>query len=110
VRGWYVVTRAAERVGTVTDMLVDIDTLRAEFLIIDADRETLADLSDTEFALVPVGTTHVDAATRRVVISDAANRAAPEIRLRYRSTTHLVWTAGAIGTAAMLVAWLLGLF
>ena len=109
VRGWTAVTAAAERIGIVTDLLVDVESLRAEYLIIDPDRETLAGLSETELAVVPVETARIDRTGRQVIISGVQGLA-PEIHVRYRSTTHLAWAAVAIGAVLVWLAWLLDLF
>ena len=109
VRDWTVVTAAAERIGIVADLLVDIESLRAEYLIIDPDRETLPGFSRTELAVVSVETTRIDRTGRQVIISGVTGPA-PEIHVRYRSTTRLAWTAAAIGAVVVWLAWLLGLF
>jgi sporulation protein YlmC with PRC-barrel domain len=109
VCGWSVATAAGERIGTVKDLLVDPDRLSAEYLLVDPDRESMAGLPPTELAAIPLTTTRIDLASRQVVVSNAPV-VPPPIRLRYQSTTHLTWIAAAIGVAAVLLAWLLGMF
>jgi hypothetical protein len=85
-----------------------MDSLRAEYLIIDPNRETLPGVAAPELAVVRVRTVWIDRTTRQVVISSVPG-VAPDIQLRYRSTTYLAWTAAAISAAAVFLAWVLGL-
>ncbi len=114
VRGWPVMTAAAERVGVVQDLLVDVDHLRAEYLVVDPDRQTVAGLSPTELAVVPIASARLDRVTRQVLIAERpvadAPPAVPYIRVRYRSTNHITWMAAALAAAALGLAWLLGMF
>ena len=103
VRGWEVHGQDGRRLGTVADLLVDIDRLRADALLVS--------LADGEHAGTMVvvrldGLTPQRGSHRRLVSGEGM---AP-IALRYQSTTrYTVW--GAIGLAIIaLAAWILGFF
>ena len=100
LRGWEVRGRDGRRLGTVSDLLVDIDRLRADTLLV-----SLA--TDPGGAMVGVplrGLSAEQGGNRRLVPGEGM----PPIDLRYQSTTrYAVWVAMAIVILA-LVAWLLG--
>lgn len=100
VRGWEVAGRDGRPLGHVSDLLADADSLQADYVIVRVDGEGRS------------------AAQAETVLPVAALRAVPEqrqliseggmrpIRLRYQSTTRLVWWAAAllIVVAAVLLA------
>jgi sporulation protein YlmC with PRC-barrel domain len=104
VRGWTVTTPNGTRVGVVTDLLVDIDHLKVEYLGIEDQSG-----SGSRPALLPLTRVHLLVEARQVV-RDGANNLEPEIHVRYRSTWHLTLIAGALAAAAAWFAWAFGLF
>lgn len=103
VRGWEVRGHDGRRLGTVADLLVDIDRLRADTLLV-----SLAE-GDRAGALVVVPLTGLSPApgtTRRLVPGEGM----PPIGLRYQSTTrYAIWVAIAVVITA-LAGWVLGFF
>lgn len=103
VRGWGVRSHDGRRLGTVTDLLVDIDRLRADALLVTPAG------SDRAGAMVVV---HLHALS----LEQGSNRqlvpgtGLPPINLRYQSTTrYSIWVAIAVVMIAV-AAWVLGLF
>ena len=103
VRGWEVRSHDGSRLGTVTDLLVDIDRLTANALLVAPAG------SDRAGAMVVV---HLHAlsqepgSNRRLV----SGTGMPPIGLRYESTTrYSIWVAIAVVIVAV-AAWVLGLF
>ena len=103
VRGWEVRSHDARPLGTVADLLVDIDRLRADTLLV-----SLAG-SDRAGALVVVslhGLSPERGSNRRLVPGEGM----PPIDLRYTSTTHYaIWVAIAVVIIG-LAGWALGFF
>jgi len=103
VRGWEVRSHDGRRLGTVADLLVDIDRLRADTLLV-----SLAG-SDRAGALVVVslhGLSPERGSNRRLVPGEGM----PPIDLRYTSTTHYaIWVAIAVVIIG-LAGWALGFF
>ncbi len=103
VRGWEVHGQDGRRLGTVADLLVDIDRLRADTLLV-----LLAggDRADTMVVVPLDGLAPERGSHRRLVPGEGM---AP-IALRYQSTTrYAVWGAIGLGIIA-LTAWILGFF
>ena len=103
VRGWEVCGRDGGRLGTVADLLVDIDRLRADTLLV-----SLAD-GDRPGAMVVVplhGLSPEHGSNRRLVPGEGM----PPIGLRYQSTTrYAIWVAIAVVIIAV-AGWVLGFF
>ena len=103
VRGWEVRGHDGRRLGTVADLLVDIDQLRADTLLV-----SLAG-GDRAGAMVVVplhGLSPEHGTNLRLVPGEGM----PPIGLRYQSTTHYaIWVAIA-GVIIALAGWLLGFF
>jgi sporulation protein YlmC with PRC-barrel domain len=103
VRGWEVRSHDGRRLGTVADLLVDIDGLRADTLLV-----SLAG-GDRAGAMVVVSLQSVSpehGSNRRLVPGGGM----PPIRLRYQSTTrYAIWEAIAVVIIA-LAGWALGFF
>ena len=101
VRGWEVHGQDGRRLGTVADLLVDIDRLMADTLLVSLAGGDHAD----SMVLVPLDRLAPERGSdHRLVPGDGM---AP-IALRYQSTTRYAgW--GAIGLAIIvLAAWILG--
>ena len=103
VRGWEVRGHDGRRLGTVADLLVDIDRLRADTLLV-----SLAG-GDRAGAMVVVplhGLSPEHGSNRRLVPGEGM----PPIGVRYQSTTrYAIWVAIAVVTIA-LAGWVLGFF
>jgi hypothetical protein len=94
VRGCEVRSVDGRLLGRVSDLLVDPDRLRADFVVISSDVRGEAD--------VPVSLSSLERRSGFLVLG----RGTPTIELRYRSTTHLVlWAAAAV--LLFVVAWLI---
>ena len=103
VRGWEVRGHDGRRLGTVADLLVDIDRLRADTVLV------LLAGGDRPGAMVVVplnGLSPEDGRHLRLVPGEGM----PPIGLRYLSTTrYAIW--GAIAAIIIALAgWVLGLF
>jgi hypothetical protein len=101
VRGWEVYGRDGDRLGTVADLLVDVDRLRADALLVSLAGGDRADA----LVVVPLdGLALARGSSRRLRPGEGM----PPIALRYQSTTrYAVW--GTIALALMvLAAWILG--
>jgi sporulation protein YlmC with PRC-barrel domain len=103
VRGWEVIDRDGRRLGTVVDLLVDIDRLEAETLLVSPGGGDRAEVR----LVVPLrGLSPDQGGTRRLV----AGEGMPPIGLRYQSTTHYaIWVTIAVVIMA-LAGWVLGFF
>lgn len=103
VRGWEVRDHGGHRLGTVADLLVNIDRLSADSLLVSLGGGGRADT----MVVVPLhGLSPEHGSHRRLVPGDGM----PPIVLRYQSTTrYAVWVAIAVAIIA-LAAWVLGLF
>ena len=103
IRGWEVHGDDGRPLGTVADLLVDIDRLRADTLLV-----SLAD-GDRAGALVVVplnGLSPELGINRRLVPGEGM----PPIGLSYQSTTrYAIWATIAVVIIA-LAGWLLGFF
>ena len=100
VRGWMVTGRDGRPLGHVTDLLADADSLQAEYVIVTIDGEDRpAAQAET---VLPVAALRA-VPEQRQLISDGGMR---PVRLRYQSTTRLLWWAVAllIVVAAVLLA------
>ena len=103
VRGWEVYDRDGGRLGTVADLLIDIDRLRADALLLSPVGE---DRSGPLMVVPLEGLAPEHGGYRRLVPGDGV---AP-IAVRYQSTTrYAVWAAIALAIIA-LAGWLLGVF
>jgi len=103
VRGWAVRSHDGGRLGTVADLLVDIDRLTADSLLVTPAG------SDRTGAMVVVPL-HALAPEQRSTRQLVPGTGMLPIGLRYQSTTHnSVWVAIAVVTIAV-AAWALGLF
>ena len=102
-RGWEVRGHAGHRLGTVADLLVDIDRLTADTLLVSLVGGEHAG----SMVVVPLhGLSPEHGSPRRLVPGDGM----PPIVLRYQSTTrYALWVAIAVATVA-LAGWVLGFF
>ena len=103
VRGWEIDGQDGHRLGTVVDLLVDIDRLSADALLVSP-----AGSDDAGAMLVvPLQSLSPDrASSRRMVPGEGM----PPIAIRYQSTTHYaLWVAIAAAMIA-LAGWMLGFF
>ena len=98
-----VLDRDGRRLGTVVDLLVDIDRLEAETLLVSPGGGDRADVR----LVVPLrGLAPEQGGTRRLVPGEGM----PPIGLRYQSTTHYaIWVTIAVVIMA-LAGWVLGFF
>jgi sporulation protein YlmC with PRC-barrel domain len=103
VRGWEVRGRDGRRLGTVMDLLVDIDRLRADTLLVSLAGGERAGA----MVVVPLhGLSPEHGSNRRLVPGEGM----PPIALRHQSTTrYAIWVAIAVVIIA-LVGWVLGFF
>lgn len=102
VRGWDVHDHDGRRLGTVVDLLVDIDRLRADTLLVSVVG------SDHAGALVVVRLDSLspEHGHRRLVPGEGM----PPIAIGYQSTTrYSIWVAIAVAIIA-LAGWTLGFF
>ena len=102
VRGWEVRGHDGHRLGTVADLLVDIDRLRAETLLVSLAGGDRADA----MVVVPLHGLSPEHGSNRLVPGEGM----PPIVLRYQSTArYAIWAAIAVVIIA-LAAWALGFF
>ena len=103
IRGWEVRGGDGRLLGTVADLLVDIDRLRADTLLVS--------LAGGERAGATVvvslhGVAPAEGCDRRLV----PGKGMPAIHLRYESTTrYAIWVA-IVAIVMALAAWILGSF
>lgn len=103
VRGWEVCGHDGRRLGTVVDLLVDIDRLRAETLLVSLARSDHAGA----MVVVPLHRLSPEHGSHRRLV---AGEGMPPIAIRYQSTTrYAIWVAIAVATTA-LAGWILGFF
>ena len=103
VRGWAVRSHDGGRLGTVADLLVDIDRLRADSLLVTPAGSDRADA----MVIVPLHALAPDQHSTRQLVPGTGM---PPIGLGYQSTTrYSIWVAIAVVILAV-VAWALGLF
>jgi hypothetical protein len=104
VRGWMVTGSDGRPLGHVSDLLADADSLKADYVIvtIDGDGRSAAQAE----AVLPVTALRV-VPEQRQLISDGGMKA---IRLRYRSTTGLVWWVVAVLIVIAIVLLALGVW
>lgn len=97
VRGWTVEGRDGRALGYVSDLLADADSLTADHVVvtIEGDRSATAQAE----TVVPVAALRAVPAERRLVPDGGMT----PIRLRYQSTTGLVWWALGLIAATLLV-------
>jgi hypothetical protein len=103
VRGWEVRDQDGGRLGTVVDLLVDVDRLRADALLVSLAGGDRAGAG----VVVPLhGLSAEHGGDRRLVPGEGM----PPIGLRYQSTTrYAIWVAIAFVIVA-LAGWVLGFF
>jgi hypothetical protein len=101
VRGWEVRGHDGGQLGTVTDLLVDVDRLKADTLLVSLAG---GDRAGTMVVVPLHGLSPGHGINRRLVPGEGM----PPITLRYQSTTRYAFW-GAIAVVIMaLAAWLLG--
>ena len=103
VRGWEVRGRDGRRLGTVADLLVDIERLKADALLVSLSGGDRAGA----MVVVPLhGLSPEHGSNRRLVPGEGM----PPIGLRYQSTTrYVIWVAIAV-VIIVLAGWALGFF
>jgi sporulation protein YlmC with PRC-barrel domain len=102
VRGWEVLARDGRRLGTVADVLVDIDRLRADTLLV-----SLAGDGAGATVVVPLAGLSAEHGGHRRLVS---GEGMPPIAVHYQSTTrYAIWAAIAVAIIA-LAGWILGFF
>jgi hypothetical protein len=103
LRGWEVRGQDDRSLGTVADLLVDIDRLRGDALLVSLAGGDHAGAT----VVVPLdGLSIAPGSTRRLVPGEGI----PPIAVRYQSTTrYALWAAIAVAIIA-LAGWVLGLF
>jgi hypothetical protein len=103
VRGWHVYGREGRQLGTVADLLVDIDRLKAETLLVslaDGDRAGT-------MVVVPLQSLAPGHGGQRRLVPGGGM---PPIALQYQSTTrYAMWLAIAVAIMA-LAGWMLGFY
>ena len=103
VRGWQIYGQDGHRLGTVVDLLVDIDRLRADALLVSPAGTDDADA----MLVVPLHSLSPDRGSHRRMVP---GEGMPPIAIRYQSTTrYAVWVAIA-GAMIALAGWMLGFF
>ncbi len=70
VRGWTVVDSNGERLGTVSDLVVDTERMKVEYLAVDGDGVGGRD------QMIPVGSAQLDRSQREVVVSGMSSNMA----------------------------------
>lgn len=101
VRGWEVHGHDGRPLGTVVDLLVDIDRLTADRLLVSLAGSGHAG----GVAAVPLDRLSPERGSHRVLV---AGEGMPPIAIRYQSTTrYAVWGA-VVAAIAAVAAWLLG--
>ena len=101
VRGWEVRARDGRPLGTVVDLLVDIDRLRADTLLVsvaDAGRDDALIIVPLQALAPERGGAH------RLMLGEGM---AP-IALRYESTTRYALGGAIVVALLVLAAWILG--
>ena len=99
VRGWMVSGRDGRPLGRVSDLLADAESLQAEYVIVTIDGEGPSATSAK--TVLPIAALRA-VPEQRQLVSDRGGVTA--IRLRYYSTTSLVWWAvGLLLLAATLL-------
>ena len=103
LRGWEVLGRDGDRIGTVADLLVNVDRLTADTLLV-----SLADVDRVgAMVVVPLhGLSREHGSTRRLVAGEGI---AP-IDLRYQSTTRYAGWVAIVVVILALAGWSFGLF
>jgi sporulation protein YlmC with PRC-barrel domain len=103
LRGWEVRGHDGGRLGTVADLLVDIDRLRADALLVSIAG---GDRAGTMVVVPLHGLSEEHGSHRRLVPGEGM----PPIRLGYQSTTrYAMWVAIAVVIIAV-AGWVLGVF
>ena len=103
VRGWEIYGQDGHRLGTVVDLLVDIDRLRADALLVSP-----AGSDDAGAMLVvPLRSLSPDCGSpRRMVPGEGM----PPIAIRYQSTTRYALWVAIVAAMLALAGWMLGFF
>lgn len=103
VRGWEVRGHDGQRLGTVADLLVDVDRLRADTLLVVLAGGDRAGAT----VVVPLnGVSPADDRHHRLVPGEGM----PPIVLGYESTTRYAVWAGIAAVLIALAGWVLGFF
>jgi sporulation protein YlmC with PRC-barrel domain len=103
VRGWEVGSHDGRRLGTVADLLVDIDRLKADTLLVAPAGSDRAGA----MVVVPLHALSPEHGSNRRLVPGTGM---PPIGLRYQSTTrYSIWVAIAVAIIAG-AGWVLGLF
>ena len=103
VRGWEVYRRDGRRLGTVADLLVDVDRLTSDALLVSVVGEG----HSGDFVAVPLqGLAPERSSHRRLVPGEGIS----PIAVRYESTTRYAIWAGIAVAAIALAGWILGFF
>jgi len=103
VRGWEIYGQDGHRIGTVVDLLVDIDRLRADALLVSPAGSDDAGA----MVVVPLHSLSPDRGSHRRMVP---GEGMPPIAIRYQSTTrYALWVAIAAAMIA-LAGWMLGFF
>lgn len=100
VRGWTVQTPSGDSLGTVSDLLVDTEQMKARYLEVQLDQRLVAGGGRKDCTLVPIGAAQIREDPDRVVVSVEAAAAAdlPLHTTRERPTReHEVTTVGFYG-------------
>ena len=103
VRGWEIYGQDGHPLGTVVDLLVDIDRLSADALLVSPAR------SDDAGAMlvVPLHSLSPDRGSpRRMVPGEGM----PPIAIRYQSTTRYALWVAIVAALIALAGWMLGFF
>ena len=103
VRGWEVRGHDGRRLGTVVDLLVDIDRLRADTLLVSVAGGDRA----AAMVVVPLHGLAPEHGSNRRLVPGAGM---PPIGLRYQSTTRYAIWAGLAVLIMALAGWVLGFF
>ncbi len=69
-RGWDVTSADNQRVGTVKDLLVDLEQMKVRYLAVELDVEEIS--SDDRCVLIPIGTARLVDGDARVIVSQPA--------------------------------------
>jgi len=103
VRGWDIYGHDGLRLGTVVDLLVDTDRLRADALLVSRAGSDNAGA----MVVVPLGRLSPQDPNHRRLVCGAGM---PPIAMLYQSTTrYAIWVAIAVAVVA-LGGWILGVF
>ena len=99
VRGWEILASDGRPLGRVSDLLVDPDRLLAEYLVVALSGDRSPNTGDE--TIVPLRALTTVETEQRLVPGEGMT----PIRLRYRSTTYLMWLALAGVLILAMFAW-----